>query len=182
MRRPLTTLGAGVRTSADSNRKDAHSVQISTLTSATSGREQHQAALVPLLALDDQIRAARREQEGGDHQDRQDQGAGAGHRRADATGGGFHKALSAAALDGSHEPSSTTASSRARSTAIDKAILPSLSRLLDGVIDSAALARPGVDAEDYSAGLRRTARQVDQLTRLVALVAPHQRAARNISA
>ena len=65
---------------------------------------------------------------------------------------------------------------------IDKAILPSLSRLLDGVIDSAALARPGVDAESYSAGLRKTARQVDQLTRLVALVAPHQRAARNISA
>lgn len=65
---------------------------------------------------------------------------------------------------------------------IDKAILPSLSRLLDGVIDSAALARPGVDAEHYSAGLRRTARQVDQLTRLVALVAPHQRAARRISA
>jgi hypothetical protein len=68
--------------------------------------------------------------------------------------------------------------------AIDKAILPSLSRLLDSVLDSAALARPGVDAEDHSAGLRRTARQVDQLGRLVALVAPHQRsaAARNISA
>ena len=58
---------------------------------------------------------------------------------------------------------------------IDKAILPSLSQLLDGVIDSAALARPGIDAEAYSAGLRRTARQLDQLTRLVALVAPHQR-------
>ena len=54
---------------------------------------------------------------------------------------------------------------------IDRAILPSLSRLLDGVLDSAALARPGVDAEDYSAGLRRAARQVDQLSRLVALVA-----------
>jgi len=65
---------------------------------------------------------------------------------------------------------------------IDKAILPSLSRLLDSVIDNAALARPGIDAEEYSDGLRRTARQVDQLTRLVALVAPHQRAARNISA
>lgn len=61
--------------------------------------------------------------------------------------------------------------------AIDKAILPSLSRLLDGVIDSAALARPGIDAEDYSADLRRTARQVDQLGRLVALVAPRQRSA-----
>ena len=65
---------------------------------------------------------------------------------------------------------------------IDKAILPSLSKLLDSVIDSAALARPGVDAESYAGGLRNTARQVDQLTRLVALVAPHQRAARNISA
>jgi hypothetical protein len=65
---------------------------------------------------------------------------------------------------------------------IDVAILPSLSRLLDGVIDSAALARPGVDAEDHSAGLRKTARQVEQLTRLIALVAPHQRASANISA
>jgi hypothetical protein len=65
---------------------------------------------------------------------------------------------------------------------IDVAILPSLSRLLDGVIDSAALARPGVDAEEYSAGLRKTARQVEQLTRLIALVAPHQRASANISA
>ena len=67
---------------------------------------------------------------------------------------------------------------------IDVAILPSLSRLIDDVLDSAALARPGIDAEDYAAGLRRTARQVEQLTRLVALVAPHQRAtaAANISA
>ncbi|HEV2816765.1 MAG TPA: hypothetical protein VGW40_06040 [Allosphingosinicella sp.] len=66
---------------------------------------------------------------------------------------------------------------------IDKAILPSLSRLLDGVLDSAALARPGVDAEHYSAGLRRSARQVDQLARLVGLVAPHaQRPGANISA
>ena len=60
---------------------------------------------------------------------------------------------------------------------VDDAILPSLSRLLDGVIDSASLARPGVDAEDYSAALRKTARQVEQLTRLVALVAPLQRRA-----
>jgi len=42
---------------------------------------------------------------------------------------------------------------------IDVAILPSLSRLLDGVIDSAALARPGTDAEKHSAGLRKTARR-----------------------
>ena len=65
---------------------------------------------------------------------------------------------------------------------IDKAILPNLSRLLDGVLDSAALARPGVDAEAYAAGLRRTARQMDQLTRLVALVAPHAQPERTISA
>ena len=66
---------------------------------------------------------------------------------------------------------------------IDVAILPSLSRLIDDVLDSAALARPGIDAEDYAEGLRRTARQVEQLTRLVALVAPHQRASvANISA
>ncbi len=58
---------------------------------------------------------------------------------------------------------------------IDQAILPNLSRLLDGVLDSAALARPGIDAEAYSAGLRRRARQVGQLSRLVALVAPHAR-------
>jgi hypothetical protein len=58
---------------------------------------------------------------------------------------------------------------------IDVAILPSLARLLDGVIESAALARPGHDSEDHAAGLRNTARQVEQLTRLIALVAPHQR-------
>ena len=61
---------------------------------------------------------------------------------------------------------------------IDVAILPGLSRLLDSVIDSAALARPGIDAEAYAAGLRKTACQVEQLTRLVALVAPHQASGR----
>jgi hypothetical protein len=54
---------------------------------------------------------------------------------------------------------------------IDDAILPNLSRLLDHVLESAALARPGIDAEDYSAGLRRTARQMAQLTALVGAVA-----------
>ena len=60
---------------------------------------------------------------------------------------------------------------------IDQAILPNLSRLLDGVIESASLARPGTDAEAYSAGLRKTARQLDQLTRLVGLVATPGRTA-----
>jgi hypothetical protein len=54
---------------------------------------------------------------------------------------------------------------------IDQAILPSLSRLLDTLLESAALARPGIDAEDYSAGLRRTARQMAQLTALFDAVA-----------
>lgn len=54
---------------------------------------------------------------------------------------------------------------------IDQAILPNLSRLLDTVLESAALARPGIDAEQYSAGLRATARQVGQLTALVGAVA-----------
>lgn len=64
---------------------------------------------------------------------------------------------------------------------VDGAILPGLARLLDGVIDSASLARPGADAEAYAAALRQTARQVAQLAGIVALVAPGQRA-RNISA
>lgn len=54
---------------------------------------------------------------------------------------------------------------------IDQAILPNLSRLLDAVIDSAALARPGVDAERYAAGLRKTAGQLDKLSALIGAVA-----------
>ena len=53
----------------------------------------------------------------------------------------------------------------------DQAILPNLSRLLDHVLESAALARPGVDAEAYSAGLRTTAHRMGQLTALVGAVA-----------
>jgi hypothetical protein len=53
---------------------------------------------------------------------------------------------------------------------IDQAILPNLSRLLDSVIESASLARPGIDAEAYAAGVRGTAAQVAQLTGLVAAV------------
>lgn len=54
---------------------------------------------------------------------------------------------------------------------IDQAILPNLSRLLDSVLESAALARPGADAEAYAAGLRKTAHQIGQLTALVGMVA-----------
>jgi len=50
---------------------------------------------------------------------------------------------------------------------LDRAILPNLSQLLDSVLESAALARPGADAEAYAAGLRAAARQMAQLTALV---------------
>lgn len=68
--------------------------------------------------------------------------------------------------------------------AIDQDILPNLSRLLDTVLDSAALARPGIDAEAHAMGLRATAGQMAQLTELVATVAPlrQRSAAANIRA
>lgn len=55
---------------------------------------------------------------------------------------------------------------------LDAPILPSLSRLLYGLLDSAALARPGHDAEAYAAGLRATAAQLEALTGLFGAVAP----------
>ena len=54
---------------------------------------------------------------------------------------------------------------------LDQTVLPNLSRLLDGVLDSAALARPGVDALHYADSLRHSAVQVGQLTALVGAVA-----------
>ena len=52
--------------------------------------------------------------------------------------------------------------------ALDGAVLPGLSRLLDNLIDGAALARPGHDAEAYADGIRRTASEAETLTRLLA--------------
>jgi len=54
---------------------------------------------------------------------------------------------------------------------IDQTVLPNLARLLDGVLDSAALARPGVDALAYADALRHGAVQVGQLGALVGAVA-----------
>jgi len=53
---------------------------------------------------------------------------------------------------------------------IDQTVLPNLSRLLDGVLDSAALARPGVDGIYYADALRHSAAQLAQLTELVGAV------------
>ena len=54
---------------------------------------------------------------------------------------------------------------------LDQTVLPNLSRLLDGVLESAALARPGIDALDHADALRHSAAQVAQLTGLIGAVA-----------
>ena len=54
--------------------------------------------------------------------------------------------------------------------AIGGSILPNLSHLLDGVIDSATLARPGIDAAGHAEALRNTAHDVAGLADLVAAV------------
>ncbi|MBX3561736.1 MAG: hypothetical protein KF780_07960 [Sphingomonas sp.] len=50
---------------------------------------------------------------------------------------------------------------------MDATILASLPLALDGLLDSAALARPGHDAEAYADSLRATARQMHALTALL---------------
>ena len=55
---------------------------------------------------------------------------------------------------------------------IEQSILPSLSHMLDGLLDSAALARPGADADLYATELRYVAFQLDRLGQLVAAVVP----------
>ena len=50
---------------------------------------------------------------------------------------------------------------------IDAVILANLPLALDGLLDSATLARPGHDAEDYAESLRTTARQMHALTALL---------------
>jgi hypothetical protein len=47
---------------------------------------------------------------------------------------------------------------------IEEAVLPSLTVMLDSLLDAASLARPGVDAETYAADLRRFAGHLQTLT------------------
>jgi hypothetical protein len=47
---------------------------------------------------------------------------------------------------------------------IENAILPSLSLMLDSLLDAASLARPGTDAESYSTDLRVLASELETLT------------------
>lgn len=44
---------------------------------------------------------------------------------------------------------------------IEQTVLPTIAAMLDAVIDSAAGARPGIDAEAYAAALRRLAAEVE---------------------
>ena len=55
---------------------------------------------------------------------------------------------------------------------IEESILPSLSMVLDGLLEAAALARPGTDAEAHAAELRTLAVQLESLAREVEAVSP----------
>ena len=54
---------------------------------------------------------------------------------------------------------------------IDRTVLPNLSLLLDGVLESAALARPGIDALHHAEALRHSAAQVAQLAAVMGALA-----------
>ncbi len=60
---------------------------------------------------------------------------------------------------------------------IEETILPSVSAMLDSLLDAASLARPGVDAEAHAAELRRVALQLEALTREVEAISPEAVAA-----
>ena len=55
---------------------------------------------------------------------------------------------------------------------IEETILPSLSMMLDTLLEAASLARPGVDSEIYAAELRTIGLQLEDLTRQVEAVSP----------
>lgn len=55
---------------------------------------------------------------------------------------------------------------------IEETILPSISMMLDTLLDAAALARPGMDAQVYAAELRTIALQLEELTRQVEAISP----------
>jgi hypothetical protein len=63
---------------------------------------------------------------------------------------------------------------------IEASILPSLTMMLDALLDAAAMARPGKDAASYAAQLQTLAGELQSVTRQVemlsALPAPGQRA------
>ena len=58
---------------------------------------------------------------------------------------------------------------------IEETILPSLSLMLDTLLDAAALARPGHDGEAFAAELRTLGFQLEELTRQVEAASPASR-------
>jgi hypothetical protein len=55
---------------------------------------------------------------------------------------------------------------------IEETILPSISLMLDTLLDAAQLAKPGIDADIYAAELRTIALQLEALTRQVEAMSP----------
>jgi hypothetical protein len=55
---------------------------------------------------------------------------------------------------------------------IEETILPSLSMMLDALLEAAALARPGHDGEIFAAELRTLGLQLESLTRQIESVSP----------
>ena len=55
---------------------------------------------------------------------------------------------------------------------IEETILPSLSLILDSLLDAAALARPGHDGEAFAAELRTLGLELEDLTRQVEAISP----------
>jgi len=55
---------------------------------------------------------------------------------------------------------------------IEETILPSLSMMLDTLLEAAALARPGKDGEAFAAELRMLGIQLDAVTRQIEAVSP----------
>jgi hypothetical protein len=55
---------------------------------------------------------------------------------------------------------------------IEETILPTLSMMLDALLEAASLARPGADADVYAAELRTIGFQLEALTREVEAISP----------
>jgi hypothetical protein len=60
---------------------------------------------------------------------------------------------------------------------IEQTVLPSIAAVLDAVIDSAAGARPGIDAEAYAEALRALSREVEAAQAALAAMGKNTNAA-----
>ena len=58
---------------------------------------------------------------------------------------------------------------------IEESILPSLSMMLDTLLEAATLARPGHDGEAFAAELRTLGYQLEALTRQIEAASPAER-------